>query len=92
MSATAATETLLRERLAALSPLAVDIVDESALHAGHAGARQGGHYRLRIVSPVFAGKARLARHRLVHETLGELMRDRIHALSIVAVTPEESQD
>ena len=90
MSATAATETLLRERLAALSPLAVDIVDESALHAGHAGARQGGHYRLRIVSPVFIGKARLARHRLVHETLGELMRDRIHALSIVAVTPEES--
>lgn len=83
------TEALLRERLNSLAPQLLEIVDESALHAGHAGARRGGHYRLRITSTAFAGKTRLARHRLVHQTLGELMHDRIHALSIMALAPEE---
>lgn len=88
-TATAETEALLRERLAALAPQSVEIIDESALHAGHAGARRGGHYRLRIVSSAFSGKTTLARHRLVHEALGELMRGRIHALGIMALAPEE---
>lgn len=81
----------MRERLASLAPLAVDIIDDSARHAGHAGARSGGgHYRLRIVSERFAGRAPLARHRMVHEALGELMHHEIHALSIQALTPQEA--
>jgi BolA protein len=82
-------EALLRERLASLAPLAIEIIDDSALHAGHAGAGQGGHYRLRIVADAFSGKSTVARHRLVYAALGELMRSRIHALSIKALAPEE---
>lgn len=83
------TEALLHERLNALSPQSIEIIDESVLHAGHASARRGGHYRLRIISTAFAGKTVLARHCLVHQTLGELMHGRIHALSIMALAPEE---
>jgi BolA protein len=60
------------------------------LHAGHEGAKSGGgHYRLRIVSPFFTGKSTVARHRLVYDALGDLMRHKIHALSIKSLTPEE---
>lgn len=80
----------IRERLAVLEPLAIDIADDSAQHAGHAGARSGGgHFRMTIVSPLFAGKAVMARHRLVYDALGSLMQREIHALSITAKTPEE---
>lgn len=83
-------ESHLRERLAALKPLEIELIDDSALHAGHAGARDGGrHYRLRIVSAEFSGKTTVARHRLVYAALGELMRSRIHALGIVSLAPEE---
>lgn len=85
----AATIDLLRERLAGLSPLALSIEDESQRHAGHAGARDGGHFRLDIVAAAFAGKSTLARHRLVYDAAGDLMRSRIHALTIRAQTPEE---
>ncbi|HEV7477075.1 MAG TPA: BolA family protein [Burkholderiales bacterium] len=83
----------IRERLAALEPLALDLVDESAQHAGHAGERPGGgtHWRLAIVSPRFAGKPTVARHRMVYEALGELMQDPIHALAISARSPEETK-
>lgn len=75
---------------AALHPERVHIVDESAEHVGHPGARTGGgHYALTIVSPAFAGKAPLARHRLVYQALGELMGRDIHALRIEALTPDE---
>ncbi len=83
-------EALLRERLAFLEPLRLEVIDDSAQHAGHAGAREGGHYRLLIVSPRFAGKTTLQRHRLIYDALGELMRSRIHALSIRSLTPEEA--
>ena len=83
-------ETLMRERLAALAPSRLEIIDESARHAGHPGARQGGHYRLFIVSAQFSGKTALQRHRLVHDTLGELMRSKIHALSIRSLAPDEA--
>ncbi len=83
-------EALLRERLAFLEPLRLEVIDDSALHAGHAGAREGGHYRLLIVSTGFAGKSTLQRHRLIYDALGELMRSRIHALSIRSLTPEEA--
>ena len=80
----------MRERLAALQPLTLEIADESALHAGHAGAKSGGgHYRMTIVSPQFAGLNSLKRHRLVHAALGTLMQREIHALSITALAPEE---
>lgn len=84
-------ETLLRKRLAFLAPLRLEIIDDSAKHAGHAGARSGGgHYQLLIVSEHFAGKSTLQRHRLIYDALGELMRSRIHALSIRSLTPEEA--
>lgn len=79
----------LRERLQALAPLELEVVDESAAHAGHAGAREGGHFRLRVVAAVFAGRNTVARHRLVYEAAGDLMRGRIHALAIEALAPDE---
>lgn len=81
----------IRERLASLAPLAIDIIDDSHLHAGHAGARSGGgHYRLRLVSDQFQGKSKVARHQMIYSALGELMRTRIHALAINAMTGEEA--
>ena len=83
----------IRERLAALEPLALELVDESAKHEGHAGARPGGntHWRLTIVSQRFAGKPTVARHRMVYQALGELMQNPIHALAITARAPEETK-
>lgn len=80
----------IRERIeAALAPQAFDLVDESHKHAGHEGARDGrGHYRVRIVSEAFRGKAPLARHRMVYDAVGDLMQTDIHALSIEASVPE----
>ena len=80
----------MRERLAALSPTHLHIEDESHLHAGHAGARSGGgHYRLDIVAAAFAGKNTVARHRLIYDALGDMMRGAIHALSINAQAPQD---
>ena len=81
----------IRTRLASLAPLSLDVVDESAKHAGHAGAAPGGqtHWRLEIVSSRFSGKPVVARHRMVYEALGELMQHPIHALAITARSPEE---
>ena len=83
----------IRARLAALEPLSLELVDESAQHAGHAGARPGGstHWRLEIVSPRFSGKPTVARHRMVYQALGELMQHPIHALAISARSPEETK-
>ena len=83
----------IRERLAALEPVNLELVDESAQHAGHAGARPSGntHWRLTIVSPRFAGQPTLARHRMVYQALGELMQNPIHALAITARAPEETK-
>jgi BolA protein len=83
----------IRERLAALEPVSLELVDESAAHAGHAGAAPGGqtHWRLSIVSPRFAGQPTVARHRMVYQALGELMQHPIHALAITARAPEESK-
>ncbi|MBI1942528.1 MAG: BolA family transcriptional regulator [Betaproteobacteria bacterium] len=82
----------IRRRLAALAPTALELVDESAQHAGHAGAAPGGntHWRLTIVSAAFAGRPTVARHRMIYDALGELMQHPIHALSIRARAPGES--
>lgn len=81
----------IRNRLAVFAPLSIEIEDDSALHAGHAGAKGGGgHYRMTMVSDAFIGKNTVARHRLIYDALGELMRTRIHALAIRALTAEEA--
>ena len=80
----------IREKLAALQPLKLDLLDESALHAGHPGAAGGGsHFRLAIASPRFQGKSMQERHRMVYAALGTLMGSRIHALAIRALAPDE---
>lgn len=82
-------EAEIYKRLDALSPSSLVLENESAQHAGHAGASAGGHYRLTVVSSRFQGLNAVARHRLVYETLGDLMQKGIHALAIGAYTPEE---
>lgn len=82
----------IRQRLcASLAPSRLDLIDESALHVGHAGARPQGesHFRLLIVSATFAGKSRVERQRMVFAALGDLMQTDIHALAITALAPDE---
>ena len=75
------------------APLECQLEDESAQHAGHAGAASGGgHFKLRIVSAHFEGQSRVARHRLVYDSLQEMMHSDIHALAIVALTPSEASE
>ena len=83
----------IRRRLAGLAPQTLELVDESDRHAGHSGARPGGntHWRLLIVSPAYAGRSTVARHRMIYDALGGLMKDPIHALAISARAPGESQ-
>src|SRR5216110_2941366 len=75
----------------AFAPARLDVVDESHLHAGHAGARPGGetHFRVTIVAEAFRGKSRLDRHRMVNETLSSELAGGVHALAIHAAAPEE---
>ncbi len=73
----------MREKLTELAPLQLEIIDESESHRGHGGWREGGetYFRIRMASPRFAGLSRVARHRLVHQTLGDIV-PRIHALAL----------
>ena len=81
---------LIETRLtAALAPVSISVRDDSAQHAGHAGASAGGHFTVTIVAAAFAGKARVSRHRLVYDALADAMQRGIHALAIMAYTPEE---
>jgi BolA protein len=75
----------------ALSPTSIDLVDESEGHRGHGGYNPSGesHFSLRIESPAFAGKSRVERQRMVYSALGDLMRERVHALTIRASAPGE---
>ena len=82
-------EALLRQ---ALSPEHISLRNDSAHHAGHAGAREGGHYAVFIVSSRFKGLKPLERHRLVYAAAAPLLPGRIHALQINALTPEETGD
>jgi len=86
-------QSLIRKRLAVLNPVSMEIIDDSDSHAGHAGARdhatrtgntEGTHFELTIVSPIFAGHSPVARHRMIYDLLGDLMKTRIHALKIDA--------
>ena len=82
----------IRRRLDALAPARVELVDESAKHAGHGGAAPGGntHWKLTIVSDAFTGTNTVTRHRMIYQALGELMQSPIHALSITARAPGET--
>ena len=81
----------IRARLAHLQAESLEVFDDSSDHAGHAGAMEsgGGHFHVVIVSAAFSGLGRLARHRLVHAPLADLMPGRIHALAIDAQAPDE---
>ncbi len=81
----------IRGKLQALAPVRLAIFDDSHRHRGHAGARPEGetHFRVEIVAAAFAGKSRLERQRAVYALLAEEMADRVHALQIAALTPDE---
>ena len=74
----------------AFAPTTLEILDDSAAHAGHAGARAGGHYRVTVVAEAFRGRSRLERPRLDYAAVAPLFQGAVHALNIVARTPEES--
>ena len=80
-------------RLASLDPSRIELVDDSEQHRGHGGYNPAGesHFNLRIESPAFAGKSRVERQRMVHKALGDLLDERVHALSICATAPSESK-
>jgi len=90
VTANLTTEQEIERRLAALAPESLQILDESGKHVGHEGAKGGGgHYTLTIVSRHFAGRTAQARHRMIYEALGTLMKKDIHALAIKAYAPDE---
>ena len=82
---------MLRRLNSALSPTRIELVDDSEAHRGHGGYNPAGesHFSLTIESPAFAGKSRVERQRMVYAALGDLMRERVHALSIKAAAPGE---
>ena len=73
-----------------LTPVSLEIIDDSAKHSGHAGAREGGHFRVVLVAEAFSGRSQLERHRLVYAAVAPLMGQGVHALSIVARAPNET--
>ena len=81
----------IEQRLTALfSPQRLEVIDESAAHAGHAGAVGGeSHFRVRMVAAQFAEKTRIARHRMIHDALAPIFADGLHALAIEAAAPGE---
>ncbi|KAF3983798.1 MAG: BolA family transcriptional regulator [Methylococcales symbiont of Hymedesmia sp. n. MRB-2018] len=82
---------LIKQQLTtALKPDSIELIDDSAAHAGHAGAKGGGHYNVTIVAQIFDGKSLLQRHQLIYQALSELMKKDIHALGINALTPSEN--
>ncbi|MDA1342530.1 MAG: BolA family transcriptional regulator [Methyloglobulus sp.] len=83
-------ETIKRLLNEALKPDTLEIIDHSAAHAGHAGAKSGGgHYHVKIVADAFDGKSLVQRHQLIYKALGDMMKQEIHALGINALSPSE---
>lgn len=79
----------ITQRLQVFEPILLELIDESAQHAGHAGNGGGGHFKLKLTSSHFFEKSPIIRHRLIYQTLADLMPNQIHALSIQALTPDE---
>ena len=84
-------EQITKKLRQAFAPVALEVVNDSHRHAGHAGSPQTGesHFIIKVVSESFAGKSRVERHRMVNEVLAEELKDSIHALAISALAPEE---
>ncbi len=83
-------ETIKEKLNQQLNPESLDVLDNSAAHAGHAGAQSGGgHFHVTIVAEAFNGKSLVQRHQLIYKALGDLMKQEIHALGITALTPSE---
>jgi BolA protein len=80
----------ITQKLAVFKPISLEIQDDSALHVGHAGNTGGGHFTLKIVSSQFSQKTLIMRHRLIYQTLTDLMPQQIHAISILAISPDDS--
>jgi len=80
---------IIQNRLAQLNPISMELKDDSALHAGHAGNTGGGHFSLKIVSSQFSQKSQIMRHRLIYQALTDLMPGKIHAISILAISPDD---
>jgi len=84
-------ETIKQKLNDTLKPELIEIIDDSAAHAGHAGAKKGGgHYNVTIVADIFNDKSLVQRHQLIYQALGDLMKNEIHALGINALTPSEN--
>jgi BolA family transcriptional regulator, general stress-responsive regulator len=85
------TSDLIRQLLNdAFHPVLLEVIDNSAAHAGHAGTKSGGgHYHVTIVADVFEGKSLVQRHQLIYKALGDMMKQQIHALGINALSPSE---
>ena len=73
----------------AFKPELLEIIDNSAAHAGHTGAKSGGHYHVTIIAEAFEGKSLVQRHQLIYKALGDMMKKQIHALGINALSPSE---
>ena len=86
-------ESLRRTLTEKLAPARLDIIDDSHRHAGHAGARPEGetHFTIEVVAAAFAGRSRIERQRLVYDALADLLRERVHALALSTLTPEEDR-
>ena len=84
-------QALTRKLTQSFAPRSLEVIDESAMHAGHSGARPEGetHFRVNIVAEAFAGKSRVERHRMVNAAVAEELKTRVHALAITAKAPEE---
>jgi BolA protein len=81
---------IIKSRLDSLKPISLEIQDDSALHAGHKGNTGGGHFTVKIVSSQFSQKSQIMRHRLVYQLLNDLIPQQIHAISILAISPDDS--
>ncbi|QVL45917.1 MAG: BolA family transcriptional regulator [Methylophilaceae bacterium] len=79
----------IRDRLAVFNPTSLEIEDNSAAHAGHAGNNGGGHFTLKIASSHFVQKTPIMRHRLIYQALDDLIPQQIHAISIIAILPTD---
>lgn len=80
---------VIEKRLAALEPISLEIEDDSAAHAGHKGNTGGGHFNIKVVSSHFSQKSQIMRHRLIYQALNDLIPQQIHAISIVAISPND---
>jgi BolA family transcriptional regulator, general stress-responsive regulator len=79
----------IKNRLACLEPTSLEIEDDSAAHAGHKGNMGGGHFNIKMTSSHFSQKSQIMRHRLIYQALNDLIPQQIHAISIVAISPND---